>query len=233
MPSKFSPTTPVEYVPFDFGGYFDSMKEYFGEYTFFEKWKRYWMEIFHEQDEKLKRYIKMFPNTNPIMQRAAQHPSLMLKDYEMFQVDHITDYGTYCFHFDVEAMHTIKDAQQVPVDVIRRSDIYIDPDTPHIKEKLEDERLPYFVRMAGIKDSFICADGNKRVRARIERGDKDFKGYTFWPEHAERIFFSPMDFYFYIFLYEVNAMYNKMMENPHEENILSVTQMHLQANAAK
>jgi len=51
--------------------------------------------------------------------------------------------------------------------------------------------LPYFVRLFGIKDSFICVDGNKRVKAMAERGDQDFRGYVFYPEHVERAFFGP------------------------------------------
>ncbi|KIY21743.1 hypothetical protein UB32_12260 [Mesobacillus subterraneus] len=51
--------------------------------------------------------------------------------------------------------------------------------------------MPYFVRLFGIKDSFICVDGNKRVKAMAERGDQDFRGYVFYPEHVERAFFGP------------------------------------------
>jgi len=225
MPSKITDTTTVEYVPFNFEGYIDSLKEYFGQYRFFDKWKRYWLDIFLELDEEVKTYITTFPNSNPIKQRIS-------KAYEMFQVDHVTDYGTFTFHFDVEEMHTIKEKLKVPIGVIKRTDFYIDPDTPYMKEKLDDQRLPYFVRMAGIKESFIVADGNKRVRARIEQGERDFRGYIFWPEHAQRIFFGPLELYFYLFLYEMNYMHASMTENPSEANVLSVTQMHLRANAA-
>lgn len=92
---------------------------------------------------------------------------------------------------------------------------------------MEDERFPYFVRLFGIKDSFICVDGNKRVKAMAERGDQDFRGYVFYPEHVERAFFGPQDYYFYIFMYELNLMYGKMMENGNEQDIIGVTQMHL------
>lgn len=89
------------------------------------------------------------------------------------------------------------------------------------------------VRLFGIEKSFICADGNKRVKARIERGDTEFRGYVFYPEHVGRIFFGPQDFYFYMFLYESSLMYGKMKETGNEQGIFSVTQMYLQSNAGK
>ncbi|MBG9547315.1 hypothetical protein ACOSZF_22325 [Cytobacillus firmus] len=226
MPCTFTATTPVEYVPYDFECYIDSFKNYFGQYTFFDEWKQFWLEIFHKEDEKVKSYVKASPNSNPIMQSTEE-------DYEMFHIEHETDYGTFTFHFNVEAMHTIKETMQVPVGVINRVHIYIDPDTPYIEEKLKDQRLPYFVRMAGIEKSFICADGNKRVKARIEKGETDLKGYIFWPQHVQRIFFIPLELCFYMFLQELNHMRTNQIENPSEANVLRTTQMHLLANARR
>jgi hypothetical protein len=233
MPAIFTPTTPVTYVPFDFEGYTNSLNVHFGHYSFFEAWAQFWIRMFLESDEQIKDYIKRFPHSNPVIQRFSQHPSIDLDLYEVFQVEHITDYGTYIFHFDVAAMNRIKEEWNVPIEVIKRSTLHIDPKTPHIEEKLEDERLPYFVRMFGIEKLFICADGNKRVRARMEQGDTEFKGYIFYPEHVERIFFGPQDYYFYMFLYEANLMYGKMMDTANEKKVFSVTQMYLQTNTGK
>lgn len=234
MPFKFTGNTPMEYVPFDFEGYIDdSCKELFGHYSFYEKWRQYWIGIFHEHDESVKAYIKKFPNSNPIMERIKHYPSLQSNRYEMYQAEHITDFGIFTFHFDVEAMHALKGRLGVPIETINREDLYMDPDTPFYKRKIEDKRLPYFVRIYGVEDPFVCADGNKRMKARIENGNRRFQGYVFYPEHVERIFFSRLDFYFYIFLREVDFMYGSMEEDSREENVLSVTQVFLQANAGK
>jgi hypothetical protein len=233
MPVLFTPTTPVTYVPFDFEGYVSSLGTYFGHFSFFEGWKGYWIEMFLELDGQIKDYIKRFPHSNPVIQRLSQHPFTGLDRYEVFQAEHITDFGTFTYHFDIPAMNHLKEELGVPIEVIKGSDLRIDPKTPLVEGKLEDERLPYFVRIFGIKDAFICADGNKRVKARIERGDTEFRGYVFYPEHVERIFFGPQDYCFYIFMYELNFMYGKMMEKGNEKDVFSVTQMYLQANAGK
>lgn len=69
--------------------------------------------------------------------------------------------------------------------------------------------------------------------ARLERGDQEFKGYAFYPEHAGRIFFGPQGDYFYIFLYEVDSMYGRMMDTGNAKNVSSVTQMYLQTNEVR
>ncbi|UTE72816.1 hypothetical protein M1I95_21745 [Rossellomorea marisflavi] len=233
MPVKFTPSTPAKYVPFDFEGYVSSMNTYFGNYSFFDKWLRYWTELFHKLDEDVKLYIKRFPHTNPVMQRILHYPTARLKNNEVYHFDHITEFGTFHFHFDVEKMNSFKEKLGVPIEVVKGSTLYIDDDTPYIHDKLKDERLPFFVRVFGVEESFVCADGNKRIKARMNNGEQNFRGYVFYPEHAEHIFFGPLDFYFYIFLYEVNLMYAEMMEKSSEKGVLSVTQLHLQANAAR
>ncbi|MGG0717606.1 hypothetical protein ABE096_08395 [Robertmurraya massiliosenegalensis] len=164
---------------------------------------------------------------------VSQHPELGLEDYEVFQYAFITGFGTFTFHFDVPAMNHLKGELGVPIEIIPGSELRIDPETPFIKEKLEDERLPYFVRMFGLKDAFICADGNKRTKARMERGDTEFRGYVFYAEHAERFFFFPQEFYFYKFLLEVTRMNAQMKENWNERDVFRMTQIYLQANAGK
>ncbi len=37
MPMKFTPTTPVTYVPFDFEGFTKSLSATFDRYSFFEE----------------------------------------------------------------------------------------------------------------------------------------------------------------------------------------------------
>jgi hypothetical protein len=233
MPMLFTPTTRVKYVPFDFEGYLSSLGSYFGHYSFFEEWKDYWLAIFLDFDAQIKDYIQKSPHLNPVTQRVSEYPILGLEPYEVFQYAFKTDFGTFTFHFDVPAMNHLKGELGVPIEIIQGSNLRIDPETPLLEGKLADERLPFFIRFFGIKESFICADGNKRTKARIERGDTEFRGYVFYPEHMGRIFFGPQDLYFYRFLYESSLMYAEMKETGNEQDVFSVTQMYLQAHASK
>lgn len=115
MPMKFTPTTPVTYVPFDFEGFTKSLSATFDRYSFFEEWRQYWMKTFLECDDQIKDYIKRFPGSNPVIQRLSQQPIVDLDRYEVFQAEHITDFGTFTYHFDIPAMNRIKEKLNVPV----------------------------------------------------------------------------------------------------------------------
>lgn len=192
--------------------------------------EKYWQDIFLESDEQVKEYAEKFPHSNPIVQRMKAKPSLLLEDYELFQFEHITDYGIYTYHFDVEAMKTIKNTTSIPLEIVKLKDLYVDPDTPVLTSKLEDKRKPLLVRMFGVDKAYICADGNKRLKARIGKGEKKFKCHVFYPNHIENIFFGPQDLYYYTFCYEIEFMYRQIIDNPNDEKaVFNVTQMYLKA----
>ncbi|QFK71671.1 hypothetical protein F7984_10740 [Pradoshia sp. D12] len=230
MPALFTPLTPVKYVEFNFMGLIDSFGKQFGHLSFFPQWKKYWLDSFLDLDEQIKDYVKEFPNSNPIIQRIKAKPSVSLDNYELFQFEHITDYGIYTFHFDVEAMNIIKNNSKIPLETVKLNDLYIDPDTPVLKSKLEDRRKPLLVRMFGIEKAFICADGNKRLKIRIENGEDNFKCHIFYPQNIEDIFFGPLDLYYYTFLHEIEYMHRQILDHPNDEKaIFNVTQLYLQA----
>lgn len=236
MPLKFTPATPMEYVPFDFEGHIDaSCSEKFGHYSFYNEWKQHWVNVFNKLDAGVKTYIERHPGSNPVMERLKGFPLYPLARYEVYYYELITDHGTFTFHFNVEAMDAFKGKLGVPLEMINEKDLYIDPQTPYYERKLQDKRLPFFVRIAGAKESFICADGNKRIKARMENGERRFRGYVFYADHINRLrlFFSELEFQFYIFLFEVEFMNGNMEEDPSEKNVLSITQFFLQANAGK
>ncbi|MBZ5752752.1 hypothetical protein [Metabacillus rhizolycopersici] len=231
MPVTFTPTTPVQYVEFDFERYFDSLEKLFGHLSFFSKWKQFWLTTFLNLDKEVKDYIKKFPDSNPIMQRIKNQMLIPDKDFEMFTFEHITDFGSYYLHFDIEKMKEIKNRNLLSIERVNLNHLYIDPTTLVIKDKLEDQRFPFFVRIFGVEKAFICADGNKRIRARLEEGQTEFKGYVFYPQDLEEVFFGPFDFFYYMHLYEMELMYREMESNGgNEQSIYKVTQLYLQAN---
>lgn len=234
MPVLFTPLTPVKYVEYNFTGLIDSFDNLFGHLAFFPQWKKYWLDIFLDLDEQAKDYMKKFPNSNPIIQRMKAKPSMLLENYELFQFEHITDYGIYTFHFNVEAMKTIKNTSKIPLETVKLNDLYVDPDTPVLKSKLEDRRKPLLVRIFGIDKAYICADGNKRLKIRIENGEKKFKCHIFHPHHIENIFFGPQDLYYYTFLYEIEFMYRQILDDPNDEKaVFNVTQLYLATQQRK
>ncbi|KMY41492.1 hypothetical protein [Peribacillus loiseleuriae] len=231
MPVTFTPTTPIQYVEFDFEGYFDSLDELFGHLSFFSQWKQFWLTTFLKLDKEVKVYMEKFPNSNPIIQRIKHQTLIPDERYEMFEFEHITDFGSYYFHFDIEKMKEIKNRNLLSTERVHLNYLYVDPTTPIIKNKLQDQRLPFFVRMFGVEKSFICADGNKRIRTRMEEGQTEFEGYVFYPQDLEEAFFGPLDFFYYIHLYEMELMYREMeATGGNEQSIYKVTQLYLQAN---
>ena len=229
MPVLFSAMTPVKYIEFDFEKYLDSSKMTFGHLSFFDEWKRFWLNTFLKLDEDVKDYIQRFPGSNPIMQRIKNYPSL--SDYEMFQFEHKTDSGSFYYHFNVEKMKYIIRNKNISIEEIDLNHLYIDSTTPLLQNKLKDERLPFFIRMFGFNKPFICVDGNKRITARIQHGENTFKGYVFYPEDIQELFFGPIDYYFYVFHFEMELMYRQIKDfQGQEERVLQVTQLHLQKN---
>lgn len=231
MPASFTPTQPMKKIEFDFEGYLNYIGEHIGGLSFFSEWKKYWLETFLEQEEALDEYMKKFPDSNPILQRLKHYPEFALsnENYEMFQFEHVTDYGTFVLHFDVERVRHFLSSNFVQTETIQLKDLYIDPETPVIREKLQDNREPYFVRMYGTPQAYICIDGNKRIQAKIQEGETSFTGYVFTPEHHEILFFGLTEVYYYILNYEADMILRLMNEGQEERDIYQVTQMVLQA----
>ncbi len=232
MPGTFLPSTSTQYIKFDFDGLLKSCESLFGNLSFFDTWKNYWLNVFLEQDEAIKEYMKKFPDTNPIVQRMKLIPkqNQPLDGYELYTFEHVTDYGTFYFHFDIAAMNYLKHHQHIPVQEIDLSDIYIDPDTIFLEDKIHDQRFPYFVRMYGTEKPYLCVDGNKRITSRIKQGHKKFQGYVFTPEHIQNVFFGSFEVFYYVFLYECDLMYRTIQETSDENEVLRCTQLYLQAN---
>lgn len=230
MPVSFTPITPVTITEFDFEGLLEAQSNYLGEFSFFQEWKKYWLDIFKDQEEQLQDYIKKFPNSNPILQRIKYDPSLLSSNYEMFTFEHVTEFGVFHMHFDIEKMKHFQATNKLSKEVLNISDIYIDPDTPVLKEKLQDTRLPYFVRIFGMELPFLCVDGNKRIQARIKNRQQSFDGYVFSIEHCEMMFFGPIDMYYYILLYELNALVLLINQGYDEKSLYQSTQMYLLSN---
>ncbi|OUB44284.1 hypothetical protein [Bacillus thuringiensis] len=231
MPAFFTPTQPMKKIEFDFEGYLNHIGEHIGSVSFFPEWKKYWLEIFLEQEEELDEYMKNFPGSNPILQRLKHYPEITLSNekYEMFQFEHETDYGTYALHFDVERVKHFLSSNSMQTETIQLKHLYIDPETPVLHEKLQDNREPYFVRMYGIPQAYICMDGNKRMQARMQEGETSFTGYVFTPDHHNILFFGLGDLYYYILHYEAEMMLRLINKGKDEMDIYEVTQMYLQA----
>lgn len=229
MPVSFTPITPVKITDFDYEGFLNSHSSFLGEYSFFEKWKEYWLEIFMDEEESIRGYIEQFPGSNPVLQRVKYYPHLLIEDYEVYSFEHITPFGTVELHFDVENMKNFLEVNQLKKETINISQIYVDSETPIIKGKKQDHRIPYFVRMFGTPLSYVCVDGNKRVQARLAEGQTEFEGYVFYPEHHQAMFMCGVDLQYYILMYELNTLVALKEDGYDEKSIYESTQMHLQS----
>lgn len=227
MPAFFTPTTPVKFIELDYEFFFADIEKFFGDLTFYLKWKKYWNDIFVEMDKQIIDYTKNFPDSNPVIQRLKNGYSK--DEYEMFVYEHNTSGGTIYFHFDVEKMEYIQKNSDLEIVTITKNEVYIDEDTPFIDSKKKDNRLPYFIRMYGTETPFLCIDGNKRLQARIKNGQKSFEGYLFDGELLNHIFLGTPDLYFYAFLRECEFMLQvKNDDNSTLEDVFKQTQMYLQ-----
>ncbi|PFS10898.1 hypothetical protein COK55_24410 [Bacillus cereus] len=229
MPVSFTPVTPIKITEFDYKGFLDSQSTYLGEYSFFEKWKEHWLEIFMAEEEAIREYMERFPGSNPILQRVKHYPHLLIEDYEVYSFEHITPFGTVELHFDVENMKKFLEVNQLEKETLDISRIYVDSETPVIQEKKQDHRIPYFVRMFGTPHSYVCVDGNKRVQVRLAEGQTEFEGYVFYPEHYQTMFICGVDLNYYILMYELNTLVAKKEEGYDEQGIYESTQMYLQS----
>ncbi|KAA0748524.1 hypothetical protein DN401_27330 [Bacillus sp. BF2-3] len=229
MPVSFTPVTPIKITDFDYKGVLDSQFTYLGEYSFFEKWKEYWLENFMAEEEVIKDYMEKFPGSNPILQRVKYYPHLLIEDYEVFSFEHITPFGTIELHFDVESMKKFIEVNQLEKETINISQIYVNSETPVIQEKKQDHRIPYFVRMFGTTHSYVCVDGNKRMQVRLGEGQTEFEGYVFYPEHHQAMFICGVDLKYYILMYELNTLVALKESGYDEQRIYESTQMYLQS----
>ncbi|MBE5096862.1 hypothetical protein [Bacillus thuringiensis] len=229
MPVSFTPDTPIKITEFDYKGFLDSQSAYLGEYSFFEKWKEHWLEIFMAEEAAIKECMERFPGSNPILARAKHYPNRSIGEYEMYSFDNITPFGTVALHFDVENMKEFLEVNQLEKETLNISQIYVDPETPVIQEKKQDHRIPFFVRMYGTPHSYICVDGNKRVQVRLAEGQTEFEGYVFYPEHYQTMFVFGVDVNYYILMYELDALFEKKEEGYDEQGIYESTQMYLQS----
>lgn len=229
MPVSFTPVTSIKITDFDYKGVLDSQFTYLGEYSFFEKWKEYWLENFMAEEEVIKDYMEKFPGSNPILQRVKYYPHLLIEDYEVFSFEHITPFGTIELHFDVESMKKFIEVNQLEKETINISQIYVNSETPVIQEKKQDHRIPYFVRMFGTTHSYVCVDGNKRMQVRLGEGQTEFEGYVFYPEHHQAMFICGVDLKYYILMYELNTLVALKESGYDEQRIYESTQMYLQS----
>src|SRR5699024_10138589 len=187
----------------------------------------FWYKLFLEADEQIINYIKEFPNSNPIIQRLKHNQASV--DYEIFNYEQIRNGGSFYMHFDVEKMKKYQKYNSLPIKTIKLDDLAIDPDTPLLKHKFNDVNLPYFVRMYGTRESFICVDGNKRILAKMEKGQQEFDGYLFEDHILQDMFLGAPDLSYYIFNKECEYMFRVMNEQDStDQDVLQVTQMYLQ-----
>ena len=229
MPISFTPDTPIIMTEFNFEGLLESQAKYLGRFSFFPEWKKYWLNIFLEKEDEVKGYIRKFPDSNPILQRIKHYPSASPLNYEMYSFKHTTDFGVFNLHFDIESMKHFQTSNRMNIEEIHISNLYVNPDTPLLKNKIQDKRIPYFIRMYGMEKFFVCADGNKRIQARMKNGETSFEGYVFNPEHYEVMFFESIDMYYYFLMYELNTLFILVQEGYKEKEIYESTQMFFQS----
>jgi len=227
MPHYFTPYTSLTLTNFDYDKFFDSIKTIFGHLSFYNDWCSFWNKVFSEMDNQTKEYMNKYPNSNPILQRVKYNSEIY--SYEMYNYEQITEGGAFYFHFDVEKMKNYIKHYSLPVETLSINSVHIDPETPVISEFADNDDLPFFVRMFGIEKPFICADGNKRIKAKMEKGQRQFKGYIFDDKTIINMFFGVPDEYYYMFFREMELM-NRVEKqvNSKEQDILEVTQMYHQ-----
>lgn len=229
MPAHFTSSTPLKFIEYDYEKLFVDYEKYFGNLSFFPRWKEYWINVFIEMDKQIVDYTKKFPNSNPVIQRLKH--GFVDTDYEIFVYEHITSGGSFYLHFDVEKMKYFQKNNSLSVKTITKEELDIDPETPLIKNRINDKNLPYFIRMYGIVKPYICVDGNKRIQAQINNGQQSFKGYFFDDNILQGMFLGLPDLYYYAFIRECEHMYQlKSENNTTEKEIFELTQMHLLNN---
>ena len=228
MPAYFTAYTPLQVTDFDYEAFFESFEDHFAHLSFYREWKEYWMDIFNEIDKLLLDYMREFPNSNPVLQRLKHGVVPYANDYEMYVYTQPTAGGNFYLHFDVEKMKHFQKEQRLEKMTLSADDLYVDPTTPVVKEQEKDESLPFFVRMYGTPKPFICVDGNKRIQARLSKGQNTFKGYLFGDKDVMDMFFGS-DLYYFLFLKEYWLMIEKQKDrNAKEQDILQMTQMYHQ-----
>lgn len=233
MPAFFTTGTPLKLVDFNYEAYFKELEKRFGGLSFYSEWKRFWIDIFQEQDQQITNYIKKFPGSNPAME-IMKRPNVPFGFiYEMYTFEYITVGGSFYLHFDVEKMKYIqqKNIVSIPIEDIPLEEIYVDPTTPTVKNKLTDQRLPYLTRIYGVDKSFLCVDGNKRIQSKIKYSNvKNIKAYNFDRDQWQNMFFLDCDVYFMALTEELQFMNYLLKEKESEQEILKGTQMYLQSH---
>ncbi|MFG6150621.1 hypothetical protein [Halobacillus sp. B23F22_1] len=227
MPAYFIPSTPMQVVDFDYEAFFNSFKNRFEHLYFYPEWKNYWLKIFHETENEVLDYVRRFPNSNPVLQRLKH--GVAPDAYEMYVFEHVTEVGSFYLHFDVEKMKNFQRNASLTKETLSIDELYVDPTTPLNKEQEKDTRMPFFIRMYGTPQPYICVDGNKRIKARIANGQEKFEGYIFEDKDVVDMFFGSPDQYYYIFLRECEFMVKtQILEESTQKDIFQTTQMYLQ-----
>ncbi|TES45503.1 hypothetical protein E2L07_20475 [Halalkalibacterium halodurans] len=180
------------------------------------------------KDYQLKKWIKMYPNTNPLFFRYGKAQDLE-KTLEMYKFQYITRYGQFIYHFDVEMVNNLVREQKLPLEKIQLDDLALDLSTKLIKSKLDDKRFPIFLRFYGLDKPYICLDGNKRIQARATLNNENvFKGFVIYPtEVINSIFFTEVELLFFVFNFEcVNLIYG-LQDGWTEKELWEFTQAYL------
>ncbi|MCM2535194.1 hypothetical protein NDK43_26140 [Neobacillus pocheonensis] len=233
MPAFFTSLTPMKLVDFDYEAFFTHIEETVGGLSFFSKWKKFWINFFQEQDQQILDFIKEHPGSNPIMERLKRPNVPSRFNYESFVYEYITPGGSFYLHFDVEKIKVVQHQYlhkvTIPIEDIPIGNIYIDPTTPIVENKLTDQRLPYLTKIYGSDKPFICVDGNHRIQSKIKNSEvQNIKAYIFSDDHWDFMFFLKCDVYFMALTKELQSMAFLLNQKGTEQDILEVTQMYLQ-----
>ncbi|MED0658225.1 hypothetical protein [Anoxybacillus ayderensis] len=216
MPYKFTPLEPIQYHEFDFKRFIEDTihNSVLQQITFVEEWKACWLYVLLEEDKYVKKCIKMRPDTNPLLEKINDNPQLWGMENEIFVYEMNSLHGdTFLFHFDVNKMKNFTLTYRLNKITLSPSEFFLDDSTTYIPSKANDNRLPFFARMFGIPQPFIVADGNKRIMAKMQSGEKRFTGYEFTPKLVAHSFFSHLEYLFYKLIEEMNTLATMVINN--------------------
>lgn len=221
MAYRFTPAEPIQYHQFDFEKFlnYSILNSSLRELPFIQEWKNQWNLILKHQDDYIKHYIENHPDTNPMWERAKANPKQFENRNEMFIYEFNANNGdTYYFHYDVEKMKRLAANNQLNKVTLNRSQFFLDKETIYEESRANNNSLPFFAPVFAVREQYVVVDGNKRVMAKIKKGEHTFTGYVFTPQQVIESYFFQLDGWFYVLLAEmVGFLKSIFFKEPYSE----------------
>lgn len=212
MPIKFTATELPIKTEFDFEGYLVNIHKHIKPLFFSDQWVGFWNQNLKHYDLELHNQVDA--GYSPVAARRAE--TGITRDYEVYSFEYLTDHGVYNYQFDIESVKSM--VESYPIEAIKLGEVYVDPETEYIAEKLNHDELPIFVRFYGVSQPFVCIDGNKRLMARIHNGQEEFKAHIIYENQLNGIFFTTLDLLFYLLHAELEYLFRgvNLGKDPYE-----------------